>query len=153
MNDVFAFFLDGVNIALVPGTTTPILINTVNNGYADEWMFGTGPCTNCQYYVDNSVMPNYYVTAPSDNFTAPYDTEMDGFTTLMTGTADVIPGNTHHIKIAIADATDEILDSWVLIEGNSFGPPPSVPLSDWAIYFVVMLIGIAIFYRFKTRIA
>lgn len=31
--------------------------------------------------------------------------------------------------------------------------PPSVPISDWAIYFAVLLIGLAIFFRFKTRIA
>ncbi len=31
--------------------------------------------------------------------------------------------------------------------------PPNVPLSDWAIYIAIFLIGIAIWFRFKTRIA
>ena len=31
-NDVFGFFVDGTNIALIPGTHTPISINTVNGG-------------------------------------------------------------------------------------------------------------------------
>ena len=33
------------------------------------------------------------------------------------------------------------------------GGIPDVPLSDWAIYFAILLIGIAIWFRFKTRIA
>ena len=31
-NDVFGFFLDGENIALIPGTPTPVSINNVNCG-------------------------------------------------------------------------------------------------------------------------
>lgn len=33
------------------------------------------------------------------------------------------------------------------------GGGPSVPVSDWAIYFAILLIGIAVWFRFKTRIA
>ena len=29
-NDAFGFFLDGVNLALVPGTNTPVAVNNVN---------------------------------------------------------------------------------------------------------------------------
>ena len=38
-NDVFAFYISGPgivgqqNLAVVPGTTTPVSINTINNGY------------------------------------------------------------------------------------------------------------------------
>ena len=38
-NDVFAFFLDETNIALIPGTDIPVAINTVNGGgpgYGDD---------------------------------------------------------------------------------------------------------------------
>ncbi len=31
-NDVFAFFVNGTNCALVPGTSDPVSINTINNG-------------------------------------------------------------------------------------------------------------------------
>ena len=31
-NDVFGFFVNGQNVALIPGTTTPVAINNVNDG-------------------------------------------------------------------------------------------------------------------------
>lgn len=40
--DVFAFFLNGVNIALIPGTSTPISIGTINH------------TINQSYYVSNN---------------------------------------------------------------------------------------------------
>jgi len=49
--DVFGFFVTGpgfapnTNVALIPGTTTPISINTINNGNAAGT--STGPCLNC----------------------------------------------------------------------------------------------------------
>lgn len=49
-NDVFGFFVNGVNIALVPGTSTPVAINSVNCGYSGGGALpGTNP-ENC----DNS---------------------------------------------------------------------------------------------------
>ncbi len=128
-NDVFAFFLDGVNIALLPGTSIPVSINNVNNG------------ANSTYYIDNATIPS------------PNDTEMDGYTTMIIGTATVTLGQTHHIKLAIADAGDSSLDSWVMIEGESFGPPPGVPVSDWAIYLGIFLIAAFMVLRFRRRIA
>lgn len=75
-NDVFGFFVSGpgyaanTNVALIPGTTTPIAINTINNGWASG--VAAGPCSNCNYYVDNSVVPN------------PVKSSYDGLTTVMT---------------------------------------------------------------------
>ncbi|MEZ5195001.1 MAG: choice-of-anchor L domain-containing protein [Bacteroidales bacterium] len=103
-NDVFAFFLNGVNIALLPDGITPVSIDNINNGNAPAGQLGTGPCMNCSYYVDNA--------------TGLFDTEMDGYTTLLIGSAVVTPGQTHHIKLAIADALDSSLDSWVMIESK-----------------------------------
>ncbi len=110
-NDVFGFFVTGpnpaggnytnYNIALIPGTTTPVSINNLNNGTT-----GTGPCNNCQYYVNNP--PN----APTIQY--------DGFTTVLTAMAVVVPCQTYHIKIAIGDAGDHIYDSGVFLEANSF---------------------------------
>lgn len=98
-NDVFGFFLDGQNIALIPGTSTPVSINNVN---AQQ---------NSQYYNNNS---------PADLGTpTPFLTQADGFTVLLTATADITPG-THHIKLAVADAGDTALDSWVFLAGESF---------------------------------
>lgn len=103
INDAFGFFLSGpgisgpyqnnaANIALVPGTSTPITINTVN------------ATTNSSYYNTNT---NAGIQA-------------DAYTDVMTAIAEVICGETYHIKIAIGDASDGSWDSWVFLEAGSF---------------------------------
>ncbi|HEY6064849.1 MAG TPA: choice-of-anchor L domain-containing protein, partial [Thermoanaerobaculia bacterium] len=99
INDVFAFYIDGQNVALIPGTTTPIAINTVNLQ------------TNSQYYKNND---------PSDLMPPPFGTQFDGFTTVLTATATLQAGVSHHIKLAIADTDDSILDSAVFLQAASF---------------------------------
>lgn len=131
-NDVFAFFLNGVNIALVPSTANPITINTINNGM------------NPSFYKDNefySGSPGYPV----------YCNEMDGFTTVMTVSGPVNPNVTNHIRLAIADAGDSILDSWVFIKTEGFtpDPDPKVPVSNWALYLGLFLIVTFIIFRFR----
>lgn len=109
-NDVFGFFVDGpstsgpVNTALIPGTTTPITINNINNGNYTSPP-ATGPCLNCQYYVENL------------NGTA---TEYDAYTTPLHLEYPVISGETYHFKVAIADVGDRLWDSGVLIQSQSF---------------------------------
>jgi len=93
-NDVFAFIVNGTNVALIPGTTTPVSINTVNMA------------NNPVYYVDNTSGARF--------------TEMDGLTTVLTAKAVVTPNATNHIKIAIADARDYAVDSNVFIRAGSF---------------------------------
>ncbi|HEX5000876.1 MAG TPA: choice-of-anchor L domain-containing protein [Bacteroidia bacterium] len=109
-NDVFAFFISGPgivgtrNIALIPGTTTPVSINTVNNGGPVAGV-ATGPCMNCAYYHDNVGGASVF---------------MDGFTTVLTAKSAVQPCQTYHIKLAVADVSDGIFDSGVFLEANSF---------------------------------
>lgn len=106
-NDVFAFFLDGTNIALLPDGITPVSINNINNS------------NNPGYYNDND---------PSDlGIPTPDNTQYDGFTTVLTVNATVTPGETHHMKLAIADTADFILDSGVFIAGGTFSAadPPT----------------------------
>ncbi len=93
-HDVFGFFVNGTNIALLPGTNTPIAINTVNH------------LTNSQYYISNTP--------------AVYDIQCDGFTTTFAVTATVSPGVINHIKLAVADMGDSALDTWVFLEQGSF---------------------------------
>lgn len=114
-NDVFGFFLDGTNIALLPDGVTPVSINNVNNGNP----LGTN-ASNPSLYNNNDLQDG----GPF------FDTEADGFTVVLSATAALTPGP-HHIKLAIADAGDRILDSWVMIEGGSFqcaspNTPPTV---------------------------
>jgi len=113
-NDVFGFFLDGSNIALIPGTTTPVAINTVNCGAN-----GITPAPNCSHYNNND---------PTDSLT-PFNLEYDGFTDVFTASFLGLSAGSHHIKLAIADAGDTILDSAVFIQAGSFSdkPPVSVP--------------------------
>jgi len=110
-SDLFGFFISGPNIvgtqniALVPGTTTPVSIDSINNG---NWPGGTvssGPCMNCQYYVDNT-----FGTV----------IEYDGYTAVLTARAGVIPCETYHLKLVVADVGDGVYDSNVFLEGGSF---------------------------------
>lgn len=118
VNDAFAFLLTGpnpaggtyndFNVALIPGGTTPVSINTVNNGVTGGNGCATGPCENCAYYIDN------WCGGP--NNVAP-----DGYTVLLTAIAPVMACQNYTIKLAIADGGDSAYDSWVFLEKNSFG--------------------------------
>ena len=108
-NDAFGFFVNGQNIALIPTTTTPVAINNVNCGGP---IYGTDP-SNCLYYINNDL----------DDSGGLINTEMDGLTVVFTATASVNPGVVNHIKLAIADAGDYLLDSNVFIEAESFVSP------------------------------
>jgi len=108
-NNVFGFFINGVNYALLPDEVTPVSINNVNGGNP----FGTN-AQNPDFYINNDV---------SDGGGA-INIEADGLTVVLTLTAPVIPNETNHIKLGIADAGDSILDSWVFIEEGSFTITP-----------------------------
>lgn len=123
-NDVFGFFITGPNpsggnytnqnIAIVPGTTsTPVSIYNINNGSSN-----TGPCVNCQYYVNN---------------TGGLTVEFDGMTTVLTAWAVVVPCQTYHMKLAIGDAGDHILDSGVFLEANSFSTSAVQIIADYTV--------------------
>uniref|UniRef100_UPI002FDAE78B choice-of-anchor L domain-containing protein n=1 Tax=Flavobacterium sp. TaxID=239 RepID=UPI002FDAE78B len=119
-NDVFGFFLSGpgitgpysggaINIALVPFTSIPIAINNVNGGYAPGCPTVLPGGANSLYYVNNC-----------GGATIQYD----GFTTDITARAEVQCGQTYHIKLAIANVVDNLFDSAVFIQANSFGSNP-----------------------------
>lgn len=100
-NDAFGFFLNGKNIALVPGTDIPVSINNVN----DE--------VNSEYYVGNTL-------AGRGNRTSLYPLiEADGLTKEMTAIAEPQAG-WNVIKMVTGDVADGILDSWVLLEAGTF---------------------------------
>lgn len=105
-NDVFAFYVNGQNYALLPDGE-PVTINSVN---AER---------NSDLYIDNEMQ-----AADGGR-----DTELDGLTTVLTFTAQVTPGEPNILKLVIADVDDNLLDSVVFIEGNSLRsmatePPP-----------------------------
>lgn len=110
-NDVFAFFISGPgitgkqNIALIPGTNTPVSINNVNQG--NPAAFPPCPATN----------PAYFVTNPTG---AP-ELQYDGRTVVLQAMTPVTPCETYTLKLAVADVSDGILDSGVFIEKGSLG--------------------------------
>lgn len=112
-NDVFAFFmaekqsppLTDTNLALIPGTTIPVSINTINNGNPDTLIPGCVP-VNANYFIDNT---------GSDT-----TIEYNGFTTVLEARAKVKACSTYTIKLAIADAVDQLYDSGIFIEAGSF---------------------------------
>jgi hypothetical protein len=115
-NDVYGCFVTGPdpqggtynnkNIALVPSTNISVKVNSINNGYSAPGVPPSGPCTNCEYYLDN---------------TGGLTIEYDGFTTVLTAWLMVIPCEEYHILLGIADTGDGIYDSGVFIEENSLG--------------------------------
>lgn len=116
-NDTFAFFVNGVNYATVPdpadptGPGLPVSVNTVNNGNPT----GDPTATNPALYVNNDLASG-----------APLNIEMDGLSVVLTFMAPVNSGLPNSMKLAIADASDGILDSAVFIEeGSLTTTPPS----------------------------
>jgi outer membrane protein OmpA-like peptidoglycan-associated protein len=105
-NDVFAFYLSREgkkkkNIALVPGQKLPVSINTINNGNP---LNSACQKTNAHLYQKNNGNQNLL---------------FDGFTKVLDIRQKVIPGKVYNLKIAIADASDSVWDSAVMIENGS----------------------------------
>ncbi|WP_204344666.1 choice-of-anchor L domain-containing protein [Psychroserpens algicola] len=105
-SDAFAFLLtdeNGIttNLAVLPGTTTPILVTNIhpeNPGC---------PAINEEYfggYIPQNLPPISF----------------DGRTTVFTAFSPVNIGETYHIKLVMADATDTALDSGVFLKAGSF---------------------------------
>jgi hypothetical protein len=110
-NDVFAFFVNGTNCATVPGTGEPVSVNAINNGNPG----GDMTPHNAELFRDN--------VRPASTI----DTEMDGLTTVLACNVTVNAGQTNHMKLAIADASDGIVDSAVFLQAESLVPLPAGP--------------------------
>jgi gliding motility-associated-like protein len=118
--DVFGFFLSGpgingpflgnsVNLAIVPETNPPLPvgINTINNGVngsGDQFCPPNG-LANAQYFVDN-VNSNVFA--------------IDGYTRTLVAEANVECNQIYHIRLVLADGFDNIYDSFVFLEAESF---------------------------------
>ncbi|WP_298344810.1 choice-of-anchor L domain-containing protein [uncultured Algibacter sp.] len=89
------------NIAIIPGTSTPVNTSTIHNVNANS--------INC-FPQNEEYFAGYNVG----------DTNYNGRTTVLTASGNIQPNVTYHIKLVIADQTDGTFDSAVFIEGDSF---------------------------------
>ncbi|MCB9283909.1 MAG: choice-of-anchor L domain-containing protein [Lewinellaceae bacterium] len=123
--DVFGFFLSGPgisgpfsnnskNLAVLPDGTY-VGINSVNHNTNTGFYVGNIPAGSPQLTNDPDCAGHPIAGPPSTT-----DCQYDGYTTILTATADVIPCSTYHLKLAIGDATDYIFDSSVFLEAASF---------------------------------
>ena len=125
-NDVFAFWVNGVNCAVVGNPTggpgDPVSINTINHGHNASMVDARNP----SLYINNDPWHG--------GVSATRDTEMDGLTVVLVCEADVVPNETNTMMLAIADAGDSSYDSNVFIRAGSFSveiPKPNPPGSVW----------------------
>jgi hypothetical protein len=131
-NDVFGFFLNGANLALIPGTSTPITVNTVNSG------------SNADFFTDNTG--------------AAFNIQYDGLVGAGAGfplfaTASVIPGQTYTIDLGVEDSgsirglPDLTYDSGVMLAAGSFKSVPG-PVPEPA---TLLLVGPALALAWRAR--
>jgi len=130
-NDVFGFFISGPgiegsfnngakNVALLPDSDDLVSINSVNH------------LSNSQYYINNALPDD------ADNCDIPVNSglhemiEYDGLTVKMTAQLQLIPCETYHIRLVVADVADKFFDSAVFLEAESFNIGSPVNLSTHA---------------------
>ncbi|BDR53364.1 hypothetical protein KIM372_12710 [Bombiscardovia nodaiensis] len=104
-NDTFAFLVNGENVALIPGTSTPVSINNVNNGNASY----VG-AKNSEYFIDNR----------DNKLPALSGTAFGGITKILPIHATVKANQPNHIKLVISDLGDPVLNSFVGLQAKSF---------------------------------
>nr|HPF52815.1 choice-of-anchor L domain-containing protein [Draconibacterium sp.] len=127
-NDAFGFFLSG------PGISGPVNLAKLSNGtevairnihdeftstdasYYNSDQRGSYPCyaINENFYIDNGSGKSY---TAGDNSLA---TQFDGMTVVLTATHQVQAGQIYHIKLAVADISDQQWDAGVFLEAKSF---------------------------------
>lgn len=110
-NDVFGFFIsgpginggftgNGENIAVLPGSTIGVTIDNINT--QDNALFFNPNAGSCGTTTINN------------------DIQFDGFTTVLTAIAAVQQCETYTIRLLVGDVGDEMYDSAVFLEANSF---------------------------------
>ncbi|MBK7939847.1 MAG: choice-of-anchor L domain-containing protein [Lewinellaceae bacterium] len=132
-NDIFAFLVSGpgivgdpglggaLNIATLPGTNTPVQINSVNN------------LLNWQYFRNNEGAQTLSQVLEYDGLTS----DSLGIKKSLTARTNVTPCNTYHLKLAVADRGDGALDSGVFMSKIQGGTPElDVQFASGIDYFI-----------------
>jgi hypothetical protein len=110
-------FLDGLNVALIPGSSDEISLRTI-------W--------GSPFFFNNNDISAYIYS----------------YSSVISISAPVTPGKTHHLKIAIADGLDNIVNSYLFVDIAS--PLTTVPISWWSVVLSLALIVGFTTYRFIT---
>lgn len=111
-SDAFAFLLTNLNtgvttnLAVVPGTTSPISVVTIR-----DFLFNS----TC-----NSVNPQYFGSFNGGSNVASSATNYNGQTVLMNASSTLTPNVPYRIKLVIADRGDSESDSAIFLSSNSF---------------------------------
>jgi gliding motility-associated-like protein len=127
-NDVFGFFITGPNpgggnytnknIAIIPNTNLPVAINTINAGTPGA-NAGGGTCNGTNQSLAHSSLYTNNLSAPVNPYII-YDAQ----TKVLQAIIAVVPCQSYHLKLAIADVADRIYDSGVFLEAYSFTSNP-----------------------------
>lgn len=123
-NDAFAFFISGPgisgpysnnaeNIALIPNTNTPVAINTVNPGVAGS----AGNPIYCAQQDPNWVNNSIHYTTQYAGYSGE---SYNGGTVHLTAKIPLQCGQIYTIKFAVANVTDQALNSGVYIDKCKF---------------------------------
>lgn len=111
-SDAFAFLLTNMNtgvttnLAVVPSTNAPISVVTIR-----DFLYNSScPSANAQFF--GSFNGGSAAAASATNF--------NGQTVLMNASSMLIPNTPYHIKLVIADRTDNESDSAIFIASDSF---------------------------------
>ena len=134
-SDGFAFYIDGVNIALTPNTTTArpqgVAVGSINCRIGPSVAI-TNPlychhcCLNCDLYIDNGGGQYSSQCLGSSNEAKTYANlnkfTYNGYTKVLEG-IKVLEAGEHSIKMVIADMLDQDYDSAVFIAAKSLVAP------------------------------
>jgi gliding motility-associated-like protein len=109
-SDLFGFLIkpesapdtDYENIALIPGTQTPVKVTTVHSGIP-------GSCS--------PINETYFGSWNDANY---QPINFNGQTAVLTATANTTPNTLYHVKLVIADEQNYRYDSAVFLEAGSF---------------------------------
>lgn len=122
-NDVFGLFISGPgitgteNLAIVPGTEDEaVSVNSINHVDHNNLYRGYDLRFDDEYGTFRNADPELLTYG--------------GYTFPLEARANVIPCQTYHITLAIADVQDELWDSGVFIEGESFTSIPAPGLAE-----------------------
>lgn len=111
-SDAFAFLLTNLNtgvttnLAVVPGTTTPISVVTVR-----DFLYNSAcPSVNAQYFGSFNGGANAALSP----------TNFNGQTVVMNASSVLVPNTPYKIKLVIADRIDPQSDSAIFLSANTF---------------------------------